>query len=51
MKNKYDCDFVFCKKADAGKKIIDLLVPTNGALNTEQIEREKYGRTIYSGDK
>ena len=51
MKNKYDCDFVFCKKADAGKKIIDLLVPTNGALDTNKIERERYGATIYRGSE
>lgn len=51
MRNKYGVEFLFCKPHDAGKKIIDLLVPTNGALDAEQIEREKYGRTIYSGDQ
>ena len=51
MKNKYDCDFVFCKKADAGKKIIDLLVPNNGSIDEEKLRREKYGAVVYRGSE
>ena len=46
MREKYGVEFQFCRKADAGKKIIDLLVPNNGAIDTAEIERSRYGRVL-----
>lgn len=50
MREKYGVDFQFCRKADAGKRIIELLTPDNGVLDKERIEVERYGRTVVSGD-
>jgi ribosome-associated protein len=49
MRDKYGVDFQFCRKADAGKRIIELLTPTNGAIDEEKLRREKYGAAIYTG--
>lgn len=49
MQQKYGVEFQFCKKADAGKRIINLLIPDNGAINREELESSKYGKSIYTG--
>jgi ribosome-associated protein len=49
MRDKYGVDFQFCRKVDAGKRIIELLTPTNGAIDEEKLRREKYGAAIYTG--
>jgi ribosome-associated protein len=49
MRDKYGVDFQFCRKVDAGKRIIELLTPTNGAIDEEKLRREKYGAAIYKG--
>ena len=51
MKNKYGCDFVFCRKKDSGQAIINLLTQDNGAIKTQEVEEKKYGKTVFSGSK
>lgn len=45
MEKKYGCSFQFCRKSDAGRKIIELLIG-DGAPSDADIERTKYGRVI-----
>lgn len=50
MQNKYGCRFVFCRKKDSGRRIIELLMPDNNEIDYEQ-EEIKYGRSVFSGSK
>lgn len=45
MEKKYGCSFQFCRKSDAGRKIIELLIG-DGTPSDVDIERTKYGRVI-----
>lgn len=49
MMAKYDVDFQFCRKADAGKRIIELLTRNKKELTEHEQEVSKYGKTIFSG--
>lgn len=51
MRNKYGVEFLFCKPHDAGKRIIELLNPSNGSIDEERIRREKYGAVVYRGSE
>lgn len=51
MESKYDCCFIFCRKKDAGKKIVELLTNFNNSTDEDGVRGEKYGKTVFSGSK
>ena len=45
MQKKYGVSFEFCRKENAGKRIIELLI-NDGSIDTDNIQKQKYGKTI-----
>lgn len=50
MRNKYGVEFVFCRPNEAAEKVIEILATENEQkINDQEVEKERYGRTVVSG--
>lgn len=52
MEKKYGVEFIFCRPYQAAEKVIELLATGNETnINSEEREKEAYGRVVSSGSE